>query len=536
MDHLLKYSGLQAKIIIIREWKRLLIWLVIASSMPLIGARNIISSYPTQENLYDIYTTMQSPVIKLMFGSFDYQLPTTLATEFVAETTMIMLVVVVIMNILLGIFFTRREENNGSAELVQSTAIGKLSSLVAVMIVLTILNVLIGISTFSILEIVNLDGSTWVGNLIVAGMVTTIGLLFQSITMVAAQLASDPTITRYLAFSAFAVLFLIRMYVDIDQLDFQWLSPLSWGGATLPYVDNHSWVLWLGLGIFLVLTILAMLISFNRDFDSGVIHERPGRKSATHFLIGPMTLRLRLSKITIIVWTLVLVVLGIMCGTMYDSIETFADNPYLTQALGSTTGDVILREFLQRFIGLFGMMQAILALVAGMTIMNQIKKDRQSGRIDLTLQTSISRTKVWLSYLICGLVTTWFIFWCGISSIWLGAQMVNITILEYDKYWNLFINLIAPLTLIYAFMPLLISLAERLSSLAYCYVGYLFFVLIFGELVNFPDWADQTTIFSILPTVPIDNFNWSRWLIILAVGVILLIISTKNFNKKDLDN
>lgn len=526
-------TWLQTKFLIRRERKRMLLWIIISLGFCAMSLGNILASYPDQKSLDDIFVTMQMPMIKLLFGNFRYELPNTEIYEFVAETFMILIVIVVLMNIFLAVRFSRKQEENGTTELVLTSAAGRFSPLVAAYIAMSINNIIVGLGSFLIVAASGFKGGTAKGHLIFALLIFVIGFLFQNIALLASQIASDSSSATMLSFIVFGGCFVIRMYLDMERPDAQIFSPLSWGGAGQPYGDNNWMPIITGVGVSLLLTVLAFLCVKLRDVGAGILPATKGRAAASRLLRGPITLRVKTDKKVIIIWTVTMIIFGIMFGTLLDSIGDLAENPLFAKILGAGGGQ-LETVLIKSLAALLAVMFAVTSVLPGIGISYQMKKDQFSGSLELFYPSGISRDRIFLSYQLVGLIVTIFLSFVSIMSIWFGGKIFEVPNIEGSLYIKSFLNLVPYVSFIFSFAPFLYVFLQKFTGVLYAYIGFSFFTLIIGDMFDLPEWLNKIAIFGLLKKVPSEEIDWGMWWALTVIALLIFIVSFIGYRRKDI--
>src|SRR5699024_10980642 len=82
---------------------------------------------------------------------------------------------------------------------------------------------------------------------------------------------------------------------------------------------------------------------------------------------------------------------------------------------------------------------------------------------------------------------------------------------------------------------LLIGLVPKLTSLAWVYLGYSFFVVYLGDMLQLPDWMNNLSPFGHIPQVPIEDIKITKMLILVLIALILIIAGFVGYNKRDIE-
>lgn len=527
------YTTAQTGFLLRSEGRRLLLWLMIVVGFCAMSIGNIMVSYPDEKSLGEIFFTMQMPMIQILFGNFRYELPNTQAYEFVAETWIILVILVALMNILLAVRFARKQEDTGTTEFVLTTSAGRKSPLASVSLVLFLENFLASFVCFLILQFSGLEGADLTGNMLFALSILVTGLVFQSLALVANQIASEGSGATTLSFGFLGLTFLSRILLDMERDDLQILSPLSWGGAVQPFGENNWFPIVIGFASTALLTWLSFYLVGKRDIGAGLLPQRTGRAGGSSFLRDPITLRWKMNWKMVLVFAFAVAVFGLMFGSLLEAIKDLAENPIMAQILGGGS-DTLEVELVKGLVTLLVLLFSVVIILPGVQIFYQIKKDQLSGSLELFYPTGVSRDKIFLGHFLVGLLTMVLLLAISIFSIWLGAEVFKAPNLELGLYLKSFVNMLPYVLLVYTIAVVIYVFFQRGTGLMFGYVGFSFFALLIGEMFDLPDWLNKLALFGFVKKVPYAEINWQNWSVMLGVAVLLLLVGFLGYRKKDL--
>jgi ABC-2 type transport system permease protein len=80
---------------------------------------------------------------------------------------------------------------------------------------------------------------------------------------------------------------------------------------------------------------------------------------------------------------------------------------------------------------------------------------------------------------------------------------------------------------------LLIGFIPRLTGLTWAYLGYSFFVVYMGEMLQAPEWMADLSPFGHIPQVPVDDVNILNLAILTLIALILIIAGFIGYKKRD---
>ena len=436
---------------------------------------------------------------------------------------------------------TRQDEETGRAELVGSCVVGRQARLTAALAVAVGASAIVGMAvTFVLLgNGLPLSGSIATG-LALAGM----GACFAGFAGVAAQVSTTQRGANGIAGAALGVSFLLRAVgdafgtvapsrVELVSAWPSWLSPLGWGQQLRAFHQDNWEILWLYGGLFAALVGVAYVLASRRDLGAGLISDRPGPASASHRLLSPVGLAVRLQRGPLIAWGLSLVVTGVLFGSMGESMQRFADeNPkfadYLLQiAPGASVGELY-------FAAIFGF---IAVAASGYTIqaLLRMRGEEASGRLEPVLSTSVGRTE-WLAShgVIAAGGTIAILLACGVSA----AVSNGVASGDYGAGWGIvWAGLVqAPAVLaLGAFVFAVFACAPRWAgAVSWVALAASFVIGQFGDLLDLPQAVLNLSPFTHVPAVPAAPFAAVPVLSLTAAAVSLVVVGVVAFRRRDL--
>ncbi len=81
---------------------------------------------------------------------------------------------------------------------------------------------------------------------------------------------------------------------------------------------------------------------------------------------------------------------------------------------------------------------------------------------------------------------------------------------------------------------LLIGLFPKITSILWLYLGYSFFVVYLGKLLQAPDWMGKLSPFGNIPQYPVDEINYLTISLLIALAAIVTLIGFIGYRKRDI--
>ena len=520
-------TGTLARFMLRRDRVKLLAWVggfglfivYLASALPV--------AYP-EDDLDTVVSLFGDPLGRVLTGpGYGFDAPT--YERLVANGYGLYLMILSgLMSILLVVRHTRVEEQTGRAELVRANVVGRHAPLTAAMIVAVVTNAAAGLVIF--LLMIGMGGYAVGGSALLATAVAAIGLAFAGVAAITVQLSQYSRAAAGMAGAAMGVAFVLRSGGDMARVGgniLSWLSPFGWGTQTAPFVLDRWWPLLLLIAFALVTTSVGFLLSNRRDLGASLVAVRPGPASAAPGLGTPIGLALRLQRASIISWTVSLAVAGIAFGGFADAVLG------ALEGLPATFSELFGEEDLVAgYMAYMAMFMAFFAAIYAVLAIHTVRSEEISGRAESVLATPISRSE-WLganlAVIFGGVVVILVV--SGIATGAGGALALG----DGSQVWDLVVahlNYLPSVLVVLAVAALLYGVRPWMASMAWAVVGYGFLVGTFGRLLDLPEGVHNVSPFSHPAYMPLEQFEPTPFLILLALAVIGLILALVTFRRR----
>lgn len=422
---------------------------------------------------------------------------------------------------------TRAEEESGRDELIRSAAIGRAAPLVATAAVMALANVLlaVAISVSLIAYGLEVEGSLVLG--VAAGLA---GLVFGSITLVAAQLTSGVRATYAVTGAAIAASYVIRAIGDAAGNGLSWLSPIGWGQSMQAFAGERWWPALVSIAASAVLAVAAARLFDRRDVGAGIWPPRPGPARAAAGLTTPLGLEWRLQRWAVIGWSLGLLLGGYAYGTIGDDVGEIVGDSGLADDLFGLDRAHLVDSF-------YATSAAMLALVAcgfAVSSIGRMRSEESAGRAEVVLATAVPRSRWAAAHLLVTLAGS--VVAVLLAGVGMGLGYLTVTG-DAGAIWRLAAATVPqclPVLVVAAVAWLGSALRRGLSALGWLLVVWAAVVLLFGATLRMPGWLLRTSPFEWLPRMPLEGFEVLPALGLVAVIAVLTTAGFVAFGRRDL--
>ncbi|WP_217586136.1 ABC transporter permease [Lentibacillus saliphilus] len=530
MRSLFSNTNMLIKLNIRRDRIRIPVWVISLTVMIFMVAVAFEELYPTQQERDILGQTMDNPAITAMLGPMS-QGPYTIGVMTAHEMLLITALIAGVMSILLFNRHNRQDEEDGRLEMIRSFPVGRLSSLSASFIVVTLTNVLLALVIGVGLASLGIKSMSLEGSLLYGGTIGATGIFFAGITALFSQLLQGSRNVFGLSMGFLLLAYLIRAAGDVDESSLSMLSPLGWVTATDAYYSNNWWpVIVLGIGGCVLFAGAAFLYS-KRDLEAGLIPSRPGKQHASSLLNGPLGLVLKLQRTGMITWGVALLMLGLMYGSVLGDLETFiTGNDMLNEMIVAQGDNSITEQFLPLLLAVI----SLIATVPPVMAMNRLYTEEKKGRNEHILSRTVSRSRQMGTYIGVALFNGFIMVSLSAIGLWTAAQVTMDDPLSFGLIFGGSMSYYMATIVMIAFSACIIGVIPRLLSLVWFYVFYSFLAIYLGGLLDIPDWLQNVSPYGHVPQIPIEDMTALPLIVLALVAVGLFIVGLTGYQKRDI--
>lgn len=294
-----------------------------------------------------------------------------------------------LMSIFLIVRHTRGDEEAGRLELIGSAQVGRHAALASAIAVAVTANLVVGIAATAAATALGLPAA---GSIAMVGGVVGCGLAFTGIAAITAQLAQGARTARGLAIAVAGAAYLLRAAGDsADPAGprwLSWLSPIGWAELNRAFGSIRWWVLALPLALAVVAAAAGALLASRRDYDAGIIAQRPGPASAAASLRTPLALAWRLQRGSLVAWLVGAVLFGLVIGSSAKGIGGLLGSAQVRRVVITLGGQAALTNaYLAAVLGFSGLLAAGYAI----STVLRLRSEENEGHADPVLSTGVGR-------------------------------------------------------------------------------------------------------------------------------------------------
>ena len=530
-DKIYSNTGKLTRFILRQDRVRIPIWIIAITLITMIVAPAFTELYPTAMERQAIAETMKNPAMTAMvgpgYGLDNYTIGAMMGHQMLLFTA----IAVAIMSILFVARHTRVDEEEGRIEMVRSLPVGRLSNIIGTTLVSFGTNIVLALIVGFGLFALSIESMDLMGSILYGAVLGVTGIFFTALTSLFAQISSNSRGTIGLSLAFLGLAYFIRAIGDVSSEALSMLSPLGWVLRTEVYVNNYWWPVIITLAASLAILSLAFYLNSIRDLGAGFIPSKPGRRSASSLLQGPLGLGLRLQRTAIIAWAVGMLLLGASYGSVFGDLETFfADNEIIQQMLPPSEGYSLTEQFLTMLMSVI----AIFATVPPLMMILKLRGEEKKERTENLLTRAVPRTKLMGSFFVISIVTGFIMLFLTVVGLWSAGSAAMEEPISFSTTFSAAMVYLPAMWMMIGIAVLLIGFLPQGTSLIWLYLGYSFLVVYLGGLLDFPEWLANLSPYGNVPQLPVEEMNYLSLLIVTAIAIVLTIIGFMGYNKRDI--
>jgi ABC-2 type transport system permease protein len=440
-------------------------------------------------------------------------------------------VLIAVAVILTVIRHTRADEESGRSELLDSTVVGRYASLTAAVLLAAGASVLTGVIGVAGLLMLDIPAT---GSLAFGLALTGTGLLFTAVAAVTAQVSPSARFARGAAFSVLAAAFTLRAVGDAtSKAEFlSWASPLGWALQVRPFAGDRFWVLLPTAATTVVLIGVAYRFLAHRDVGAGLIAERPGPPRAETNLRGVTGLSWRLNRGSLAIWTVGLVVYGLLIGSVVNGIGDEIGASQIARDMVTRLGGTDAME--QAFVAVAFSMLGMVASAFAISLTLRLHQEESSQHAETLLAGAVGRNRWLASHLVFAVLgSAAALLIAGLATgLAYGASAGDVT----DKLPTVLGTAAVQLPAVWLLVAVtvaLFGLLPRFTPVAWGVLVTFIAVFLLGSLAGAPRWLIDLEPFTHVPHVGTGDFSATPLVWLLALDVALITLGVMAFHRRD---
>ena len=525
-------TGALTKMAFRRDRTMLVIWIYVLTAFVAATVYGFRKAYPTAALLESTAAgAAHNPALLSLYGPV---FGSSLGSLTAWRDSAILGLGLALMSIFIVVRHTRADEETGRLELIGATVVGRHAQLACAIAVAVTANLVVGVAMAAAAIALGLPAA---GSIAMAAGLVGCGLVFTGVAAVTAQLAQTARTARGLAIGVVGVAFLLRAIGDSvgpgGPRWLSWLSPIGWGELVRAFDGVRWWVLVLPVLAAVVVSTAGAMLAARRDYDAGIVAQRPGPAAGSASLRTSLALAWRLQRGSLLAWVGGAFVYGVVIGSS-------------AKGIGGLLGSHEVKRIMRNLGGHAGLTNAYLAAILGFTglvvagyavsTVLRLRSEETDGHADPVLATGTGRISWALSHLgiaAIGTLTAVLMvgFGAGLGYVSRagggGAEIGRLVAAGLAQ---------APAALVIGGVAAaLFGLAPKASvSGSWTVLGVLVLLLMLGATIQLSHWVLDISPFTHLPKLPGGTVHSLPLAVLCVVAVVLAGAGLVGLRRRDI--
>lgn len=508
-----------------RDRVRILVWIFAIVLLVVSTAASVKGLYPTQADLDDAARAAEDSVAGKALNGPAVALDT-VGGQVAFQVGAFGLVVVGLMSLFMVGRLTRAEEESGRTELIRSMAVGRYAPAAAALIVVTAMNVAVGLLVALGLLSQDLPAA---GSFALGASYVALGLFFAGVATVASQVTENTRVVYGLSGAVLGYAYVVRAAGDAGNGALSWLSPIGWSQKVRPFAGEAWWPLLLGLGFTVVLVVLAVELAARRDLGGGLVPPRPGPPVASPRLGRPLGLALRLQRGSLIAWSVGVLLVGVSYGSIGNEIEDVVGG-------SDSVEDMIARgsgDLTEAYLSTTMLMTALIGAGFAIQAALRLRSEETALRVEPILATRISRQAWVASHLTVALAGSVVVLVAGGLGMGVTYGLVADDLGEAPRLLGAALAYTPAVWLLVGFTLALFGLVPRAAMVAWGALAFCFLIGMFTAVLDLPTWVNDISPFEHVPFLPAAELTVVPLVVMAAIAAAMISGGLTGFRRRD---
>ena len=177
---------------------------------------------------------------------------------------------------------------------------------------------------------------------------------------------------------------------------------------------------------------------------------------------------------------------------------------------------------------------AIFCTIPALMVLLKLKGEERMQRTEHLLARAISRTHVLGSYLFLSIVLGFFTMFLAVLGLWSAGLGVMADPISFEALFRAAMVYLPAMWMILGLATLLIGFMPRATMVTWLFLGYSFFMIYVGSLLQLPTLLTTLSPFGSIPLVPIEEINYSILFLLTIISLALMALGFLGYNIRDI--
>ena len=264
---------------------------------------------------------------------------------------------------------------------------------------------------------------------------------------------------------------------------------------------------------------------------AGYLPQREGRANAKKSLLSIPGLFIRLNKGLIISWFIAFLILGAAYGAIYGNMESFLESNEMMKQMFTYAGISIEESFTATIM----MVMTLLVTILAIAIVNRLFSEEKNLYLSQIHGTMVKRSQLYWTSVSLAIVTS--IIGITLAAGGLGGTAIRVmedSSIDIFDFLIIGYNLLPSILFFIGLSALTLGWLPRLGKLIYAYLTYSFFINYFEGILDLPELVVNTSPWSWLPKMPIEEFDFKLYMLVTIVSILLILVGYLGYSRRDM--
>ena len=422
---------------------------------------------------------------------------------------------------------TRAEEESGRDELVRASAVGRHAPATAALLAALAANVLVGAMVAA--SLVGYDLA--VADSVALGVgLALVGAVFSGTALLAAQLTTSTRSMYGLAGAVIGATYALRAVGDLGRPALTWLSPIGWYQAMHAFSGLRWWPALLLVAAAVVAALAAYALFLRRDIGVGLLAARPGPARGAAALGSPLGLAWRLQRGSVLGWSFGLLLVGLSYGSIGDEVgDMIGDSAATREMIGQGAASLVDGFYATTVL-------SVALLSTGFAISSTLRPraEETAGHVEMLLATPLSRHRWLASQVAVTVGGTLLVLAAGGLGLGIGNALVTGDSGALLRLGVPPLAHAAPVLLVAGVGRLVYGARPAALVATWLLLVWALVVMMFGALLQFPQWVQDLSPYEHLALVPAEPFRWTPFLVLAVLATLITLAGQFAFRRRDI--
>lgn len=312
-----------------------------------------------------------------------------------------------------------------------------------------------------------------------------------------------------------------------------WVTPFGWSDQLRPFGDNRALVLLVPVVVVAVLMGCAIALRVRRDSRAGIVRERGVRPSRAWGLTSALAFAWRANLGVLVTWAVALAGWGLATGALVPSMNDFvASDPAFQDILAGMGMNV--SDLSKGFVGMTATLAGVALSVYAATRIGAARAEESSTRLDHVTTRSVPRRRWLAGHVLLTLGSVLLLAVVAGAATWSGAAVMG-SDLTLRASMSAVLNTVPVAVVFGGLAVLVLGLAPR-ATVAVAATGAVvaYLLQLIGPALDWPDVVVGASPFWHLGAVPVEAFELTSAVVLVAIGAASAVAGMIAFERRDL--